>query len=172
MCNNAKDLRWSNTFYTEIDKKSENRKSGSKPQQENEINKMKQKIILIKILVETNFWSPILSLSSPLEHKIVKIQCVLSTPLSSRLRKPKPRTYIYWLQNHPMDHLTSPIDRSQSQLSVTFFPGSVRFLNRSKRSILFFIFWPFFLDHLKSWSIIYRCCYYKFVFIFFWFIVF
>ena len=124
------------------------------------IQKIIKKNILIKILVEIIFLSLIFNFRAHWSTKIVKIQCVLSTPLSSRLRKPKPRTYIYWLQNHPMDHLTSPIDRSQSQLSVTFFPGSVRFLNRPKRSILFFIFWPFFLDHLKSWSIIYSLRYY------------
>ena len=136
-----------------------NQKCGSKWNQENENPKNHQKNILIKILVEIIFLSLIFNFRAHWSTKIVKIQCVLSTPLSSRLRKPKPRTYIYWLQNHPMDHLTSPIDRSQSQLSVTFFPGSVRFLNRPKRSILFFIFWPFFLDHLKSWSIIYSLRY-------------
>ena len=57
--------------------------------------------------------------------------------------------------------LTSPIDRSRSQLSVTFFPDSMRFLNRPKRSILFFVFWPLFLDHLKSSSIIYSRKYYN-----------
>ena len=124
------------------------------------IQKIDKKLVLNKILVKTIFWSLIFNFRAHWSTKIVKIQCVLSTPLSSRLRKPKPRTYIYWLQNHPMDHLTSPIDRSQSQLSVTFFPGSVRFLNRPKRSILFFIFWSFFLDHLKSWSIIYSRRYY------------
>ena len=46
--------------------------------------------------------------------------------------------------NHPMYHLTSPIERFRSQPSVTFFPSSVRSLHGPKRSILFFIFWQFF----------------------------
>ena len=138
----------------------ENQKSGWKRHQQNENPKIDKKLILVKILVKTIFGSPIFNFRGRLSTICFEIQAVTSTPLSSRLQKPKPWTYIYWHKNHPMYHLTSPIDRSRSQLSVTFFPGSVRFLNRPKRPILFFVFWPLFLDHLKSWSIIYSRKYY------------
>ena len=125
------------------------------------IHKIVKKLILIKILVKTIFESPIFNFRGHLSTKIFEIQGVTSTPWSLRLKKPKPWTYRYWPQNNPMHHLTLHIDRSRSHVSVTFFPGSVRFLNRPKRSILFSIFWSFFLDHLKSWSIIYSRKYYN-----------
>ena len=70
-------------------------KSGLEWHQENENQKIEKKMILIKILVKTIFGGPIFNFRGLWSTKITEIQGVTSTPLSSRLQKPKPWTHIY-----------------------------------------------------------------------------
>ena len=105
--------------------------------------------ISINFLIKIFLWAPICIFWDRPDTKTVKICVVTSTSGWTWLRKPKPWTYIYWPYTHLSHHLTWPIDRSRSQLFTTFFPASMRFLNRPKRSILFSIFLHFFWTTLN-----------------------
>ena len=69
------------------------------------------------------------------------------------VQKPKPWFWCDPIFNRQTFHLTLPIDRSRSQLFITFFLARFRSLNRPKRPLLFFIFFSFLNFFLKilSW---------------------
>ena len=107
-------------------------------------------IVFIKIFTKKQFLKTKFELSEPSgtpnHQKLVCKQYYVAIP--AQKSKNILTIFIFFLS--PVTLLTLPIDRSRSQLSISFFLASLRFLERPKRQFLFFHFCCFFIFHLPT----------------------